>query len=366
MKKHPHNLSTHRSLSWLLLMPTLLLIACGKAALPPEPPRPVLTRVVGDTIGSEALSYSGEIRSRYETQLGFRIPGKIIARLVDAGSVVRPGDVLARLDPADTALTAAAAEAQLTLADAEARRYRELRSKNFVSQAALDARETTLKAARAQADLARNQSSYAVLKADQAGVVGLVSGEVGQVVAAGQTVFRVARADTLEVAIAIPETRMTEVRAQKNIEVSLWADDKAKFKGVLRELSPVADPATRTFAARVSILEPDARLLLGMTANVRFLGAQGSARLTVPLSAVFQRDGAPAVWVVAADQTVALRSVEISAYTETVAVLADGAKSGVKPGERIVVAGVHKLTAGETVKVAAQALEGAPSQAPAK
>ena len=334
----------------LVLLPLALLAACGKDAPPAEPLRPVLTQVLGDTAGGEAVTYSGEVRSRYETQLGFRIPGKISARLVDAGAVVKPGDVLARLDPADTALSAASADAQLALADAEAKRYRELRTKNFVSQAALDAKETAFKAALAQASLAHHQSDYTVLKADQAGVVAAVSGEVGQVVSAGQVVFRVARSDKLEVAVSIPEMRMPEVHALSEAEVTLWTDDKAKYKGVLRELSPVADPTTRTFAARVSIPEPDARVLLGMTANVHFRRAGVDSRLAVPLTAVFQKDGKPAVWIVSADQTVALRAIDVASYGETSALLSNA--SGVRAGERIVIAGVHKLTVGEKIKIA--------------
>jgi len=337
-----------------IALPVLALLgACGKGAPPPEAPRPVLTQVLGATAGGEAVTYSGEVRSRYETQLAFRIPGKISARLVDAGAVVKAGDVLARLDPADTTLSAASADAQLTLADAEAKRYRDLRAKNFVSQAALDAKESTLKSAQVQANLAHNQSAYTVLKADQAGVVGLVAGEVGQVVGAGQVVFRLARTDTREVAIAIPEMRMPEVRALNDAEITLWTDERAKYKGVLRELSPVADPTTRTFAARVSIVDADPRVLFGMTANVHFRRAGGDARLTVPLTAIFQKDGKPAVWVVGADQALALRAIEVASYGETSAVL--GSASGIKAGERIVIAGVHKLTAGEKIKIAAAA-----------
>lgn len=327
-----------------------LLGACGEGAPPPEAPRPVLTQVLGATAGGEAVTYSGEVRSRYETQLAFRIPGKISARLVDAGAVVKAGDVLARLDPVDSALFAASADAQLTLADADAKRYRDLRTKNFVSQAALDAKEAALKSAQVQANLAHNQSAYTVLKADQAGVVSVVAGEVGQVVGAGQVVFRLARTDAREVAIAIPEMRMPEVRALNDAEITLWTDERAKYRGVLRELSPVADPTTRTFAARVSILDADPRVLLGMTANVHFRRAGGDARLAVPLTAVFQKDGKPAVWVVGADRAVALRAIEVASYGETSAVLTSA--SGVKAGERIVVAGVHKLTAGEKIKVA--------------
>jgi len=328
-----------------------LIAACSKAPLPPEPLRPVLTAVVGEGADDSAPTYSGEVRSRYETPLGFRIGGKIAARLVDVGARVKAGDVLARLDPADSALSANAANAQLDLASADLRRYRELRAKNFVSQAALDAKETAFKSAKAQADLARNQSDYTALRADHAGVVESVAAEVGQVVAAGQTVFRVARTDTLEVSMVIPEARIPE--RLKEAEITLWADEQASYQGVLRELSPAADALTRTYAARISIIKPDSRVQLGMTAKVRFLADKAStepARLAVPLAAIFQQDGRPALWVVADDQTLTLRPVAVAAYGETRAILA----GGVKAGERIVVAGVHKLAAGEKIKAIEQ------------
>jgi RND family efflux transporter MFP subunit len=350
-----------------LFLGTLLLVgACGKITPPPEPPRPVLTSILGASDESAAVSYSGEVRSRFETPLGFRIPGKIAARLVDAGAQVKAGDVLAKLDPADTALSAAAVDAQLELAAADVRRYRELRDRNFVSQAALDAKETGFKAARAQGDLARNQSSYTVLRAEQAGVVELVAAEVGQVVAAGQAVMRVARTDMLEVAVAIPETRMPDLGLLKTAEVSLWADEKARYQGVLRELSPVADALTRTYAARVSIVNPDARVLLGMTANVKFLrdtdGASSGSQLSVPLTAIFQQEGKPALWIVGAEQTASLRPVTIAAYGESTAIL----ESGAQAGERIVIAGVHKLSAGEKIKAVDQVSASAPASATGK
>jgi len=303
--------------------------------------------VLGERADANAATYSGEVRSRYETPLGFRIGGKIAARLVDVGARVKAGDVLARLDAADSALSASAANAQFDLASADVRRYRELRAKNFVSQAALDAKETTFKSAKAQAELARNQSDYTVLRADHAGVVEAVAAEVGQVVAAGQTVIRVARTDALEVAISIPESRLPE--RFKEAEVTLWADEQASYQGVLRELSPVADALTRTYAARVTITKPDTRVQLGMTAKVSFFDGQASvqaARLSVPLAAIFQQDGQPALWIVGADQTLSLRPVVVADYGETRAILV----SGVASGERIVVAGVHKLSAGEKIR----------------
>ena len=341
----------------LMLAALSLVTACGKAPLPPEPLRPVLTAVLGERADDSAPAYSGEVRSRYETPLGFRIPGKIAARLVDAGARVKSGDVLMRLDPVDTALTAASAKAQLDLAQADVERYRELRGKNFVSQAVLDAKETAYKATKAQADLAANQSAYTELRADHDGVVAQVAAEVGQVVAAGQAVVRLARTDALEVAFAIPETRVQAVRSIKVAEVSLWAEGSRRYPATLRELSAVADPLTRTYAARASILEPDEHVMLGMTATVIFpgetggVGASGTAsRINVPLTAIFQQDGKPALWVVAADQTISLRPVKVASFGEVTAVL----ESGVAVGERIVVAGVHKLTAGEKIKAVDQ------------
>lgn len=329
------------------VLAALSLAACSKSPLPPEPLRPVLTAVLGERADDNASTYSGEVRSRYETPLAFRIGGKVAARLVDVGASVKAGDVLARLDPADSALSASAANAQLDLASADVRRYRELRAKNFVSQAALDAKETSFKSAKAQAELARHQSDYTVLRADRAGVVEALAAEVGQVVAAGQTVVRVARTDALEIAIAIPEARIPQ--QLKNAEITLWADERASYQGVLRELSPVADALTRTYAARVTIVKPDSRVQLGMTAKVSFVAAKApveTAQLAVPLAAIFQQDGQPALWIVGDDQTLSLRPVAVAAYGEQHAVLA----GGVKAGERIVVAGVHKLTAGEKIK----------------
>ena len=342
--------TTNRLWIFPFLIALFLLAACERPELPPEPPRPVLTSTIGASQDEGTMTYSGEVRSRYESQLGFRIPGKITARLVDSGSVVKAGDVLARLDPTDASLSATAARAQLELADAELRRYRELRAKNFVSSSALDAKETAFKAARAQAELAANQSAYTVLRADQAGVVESVAAEVGQVVAAGQAVLRLARPDELEVAIAVPESRRAALHLQQTATIRLWSDPQASYKGIVRELSPVADAATRTYAARVSIIQPDAKIALGMTANVALSdeasSGENETKLRVPLTAIFQHEGKSALWIVQADQTIVLKPVSVTAYTEKEAVLS----GGVVPGERYVVAGVHKLAVGEKIK----------------
>ena len=321
-----------------------VLVGCSEPPPPPAVAPVVKVLTAGETSSASTRIYSGEVRARYETTLAFRVSGKLVERLVDVGAVVRPGQPLARLDPADLALQAGQAESQRVLAAADAQRYRDLRSKNFISQSALDAKETALQTANAQADLARNQASYAVLKADKVGAIAQVAAEPGQVVAAGQAVFRLAEAGENEVAIAIPESQLAGLKPGATAEVVLWADRKP-LRGKLRELSPVADAATRTYAARVSLLDSDPALALGMTATVRFTRDAGNV-LTVPHAAIFQQGSRPAVWVVGADDTLALRSVAVSAYTDAGATIADG----LQLGERIVVAGVHKLVAGQKVR----------------
>ena len=341
--------------SVLLLALVSVLSGCGKESAQEaktEPARieqPALTLVVGSVASDDGDVYSGEIRARHETQLGFRIGGKIIERLVDAGARVKPGQVLARLDPADSGLQASSAQAQFQLAEDEAKRYRELRDKNFVSQSALDAKETALKAAAAQAGLAGNQTDYTSLRADHAGVIAATLAEVGQVVSAGQPVLRLAQDGEREVAIAIPETQFSGLKIGAPADITLWSDksDAVHLSGRLRELVPVADPASRTYAARVALSGAGTRATLGMTAQVRFKSHDKRDKLIVPLSAIFQQDDHAAVWVVAADHSVGLRPVQVAAYRDDGAVIA----SGVAAGERIVSAGVHKLNAGEKIRV---------------
>lgn len=327
----------------------ILALAIAVAACSEPPPPPVVPPVVkvltaGQTPAGGHNAYSGEVRARRETTLGFRVGGKIVERLVDAGSVVVPGQVLARMDPADMALQSHQAEAQRVLAEADLGRYRDLRSRNFVAQAALDAKETAFQAAAAQAALARNQQAYAVLRADKAGVIAQVLAEPGQVVAAGQGIFRLAEAGALEVAISVPESRIADLRPGAPAEVTLWASGK-RFAGRVREVSPAADAATRTYPVRVAVSGDTAGLALGMTAGVEF-GTAGAAGLQLPLAAIFQQGQGHAVWIVDADDTLALRPVVVASYGDDGAVVA----SGVVPGDRVVAAGVHKLTAGQKVR----------------
>lgn len=328
----------------------LLLAGCSEP--PPAAALPKLVRTLKVGAGDTAAlrSYSGEVRARIETTLGFRTGGKIVERLVDAGSVVRAGQVLARIDPADAALQVAQAEAQRALAEAELLRYRDLKAKNFISASALDAKETAFKAATAQAGLAKNQSAYTTLVADRPGVIGQVLAEPGQVVSAGQAVFRMAPDGEREIAIALPEGEVAGFSLGQTAEVTLWSagSEQKSIAGRLREISPAADPVTRTYAARVSLKDGDPRLPLGMSATVQFPATARGDTLLIPLTAVFQQGKQPAVWKVGTDGTATLHPVTVTAYTDRGAVVTEGLVAG----EQIVAAGVNRLAEGEKVRIA--------------
>lgn len=331
------------------LMMLAVLAGCGEKAPPPDvtvqAPKLVKTLKVDAGETATAQRYSGEVRARVETTLGFRVGGKLVERRVDAGARVKAGQVLARLDPTDQQLTAAQAEANRALASAELKRTQDLRQQNFISEAALDTRKTAAIAADAQARLAKNQSTYTTLKADAPGVIAAVLAEPGQVVTTGQAVFRLARDGGREVAIAVPESRLAGLTVGTPATVEVWAGKT--YAGVLRELAPVADAATRTFAARIAITDADETVALGMTATVSF-ATTADVRFVVPLAAILQQGEKPAVWVIGPDQSVSQRIIEIERYGDAGAIV----KSGLNAGETIVAAGAFKLTAGEKVRLA--------------
>jgi RND family efflux transporter MFP subunit len=338
-----------------------LLGGCARHEAPPEPVRPVQLAQV--TLGSmaETAGFAGEVKPRYETDLAFRIGGKLVVRNVDIGVRVKKGQVLARLDPADVALqseaataAAAAAEAEYTFAAAELERYQNLYAQKFVSGSALDQKQNAFNAnrakfeqAKAQLAVAQNQSAYAALAATDDGVITAVTAEAGQVVAAGQPVMKLAREEEREVAISVPENRIEELARAKQIGVALWANPQKIYPARVREISPAVDPATRTFAVRVSVLAPDATLQWGMTATVGLI-AEGAAQVALlPPASLYRQDDRPAVWVYdPATQKVALRPVTVAKYREDGVVVT----SGLAAGEWVVAAGVHKLRPGQTVR----------------
>jgi len=269
---------------------------------------------------------------------------------------------LARLDPEDQQLNTRSAQSQLEAAKsefeqtkAELERYSDLLTKKFISRAEYDRRlnafnvaKSRLEQAQAQLSVTKNQAGYTELVADHAGVVTAIQAEVGQVVTAGQTVMKLARTDEKEVVISIPENRLADLSAVGEITVTLWADPSKIYRGKVREVSPSADPVTRTYAARISMLDADASVSLGMTANVYLKDLQRGATMLLPATALFQDDDKAAVWVVdPVTSQVNLVPVEVGEYMEDkVAIL-----SGLNPGDIVVRAGVHKLFAGEKVRM---------------
>ncbi|HET9736147.1 MAG TPA: efflux RND transporter periplasmic adaptor subunit [Burkholderiales bacterium] len=340
-----------------------LLAACGKEPeTRPEEIRPVRVMKIGGAGDTAArrIEYPGEVRPRYETRLAFRVGGKIVARHVEVGARVRPGQVLAELDAEDLMQAAASARAQVAsveaerdLAAADLKRYTDLRQKNFISQAEFDRRasavttaDARLQAVRAQYRQAANQTAYTTLAADTAGVITALEAEAGQVVAPGQTVARLARPGEKEIAIAVPESQHEHIERATGITVSLNAFPGKAWKGRLRELSPVADPVTRTYAARITMLEAKDDVELGMSARVIVTGGEAQAGRELPIAALYARGETPQVWLVNADHTVRLAPVTTRGMTAE-RVLVD---SGLAPGDVVVIAGAQLLRPGQRVR----------------
>ncbi|MCD6681708.1 MAG: efflux RND transporter periplasmic adaptor subunit [Burkholderiaceae bacterium] len=354
------------SISRGLLLPVvaalLSLAACQRAApVREESPRPVRVVTVTEQRAAIALTLPAEVRPRVETRYGFRIAGKIAARAVEVGDSVQPGQLLARLDPQDREPARAAARSQLDAAQTEARlagveleRVRELHAQRYVSraqldrqQAAADAANARVRAARAGQAQADNELAFQTLRAEVAGVVTAVQAEVGQVVAAGQPVVRVARAGEFELLAHVPERELASARAASAWSVSIPALDSERRQAVLRELSPLADPASRTYAMRLTLGDPAtaAGLALGMSAVVQAV-REAQPAFEVPLSALYSRDGNPHVWRVGDGDRVELVAVRTAGLLDDAVRIVDGLASG----DRVVTAGASLLVAGQRVR----------------
>lgn len=320
----------------------------------------VKAMTVGSLLDKPSHVYSGEVIGRFEIGLAFRVPGKIIARRVDAGSVVKAGDILMQVDPSNirqavdaSRAQLAAAQSQFTLAEDQLRRFKALYEQDFMSKAELDryqnAHDSALslvKQARAQHTQASNQLSYCNLKADAPGVVLDVRAEAGQVVGAGQPVVIMAKGGQKEVAIDIPENRIAFFARGARFKVTFWALEDVEVQGQARVISPVADPVTRTYRAIISLISPPPGIRLGMTASV-IQDEAVRGRLLIPISAVYQTAENPTVWVIKEDR-VTQRQVVLGDIDGTDRI---EAKQGLEPGEKIVTAGVHKLFCGDKIRV---------------
>lgn len=346
-----------------LLVSSLIFLAvtgCSRPTAQPETVRPALVYTVTQSGEAETGVYSGEIHARREADLAFRINGKVVARRVEPGSLVKPGQVLGRLDPEDAQLATAqarallaAAESEVANAAAELARAHKLVEQKFLSQSALDARisadqsaRARLAATRAQLGIAANQSQYTALTADAAGVVTAVSFEAGQVVSAGQPVLRLAYSGDREAHIRVGEAAARHLAPGAQARVRLWSIPDKTYPGLVREVAPAADEQ-RTYLVKVTLAQPDAAIRLGMTASVAFAGAADAAPvIALPAGALFQQGKQAAVWAVNAQQQVSAMPVEIVQYRDN-AVLVRGA---LPPGSQVIAAGAHKLTAGQKIQ----------------
>jgi membrane fusion protein, multidrug efflux system len=359
-----------------LVVPLLAVAAgCkGEAKVDEEAVRPVKVIVVAAGAQGRTLAYSGVVRPRIESAMGFRVAGKIIERAVNVGDRVKIGQVIARLD--DTDLRLAENSAKANVASARSRRdvahdnlerAKVLLPKAIISQAAydtrrneLDAAGSALESAEAQLLQATNAVGYATLKADKAGIVTAVTGEPGQVVSAGQAVITVADAGETEIAVAIPEQDAGRLAVGQQASITLWAGPRVSTVGRIREIAGQADAASRTYAVRVAIDKPPAAMRLGMTALVTIrLEEDGPSAMVVPLSSLTEADGGPVVFVVDADKK-AVRKTPVT----VAAVVHAGVRitGGLNAGDLVVTAGVQFLRDGMRVRLPGDRPPGRPGK----
>jgi len=350
-----------------------MLAGCTKAPQNAEPLRSVRTMVVPPGISQLQHEYAAEVRPRLESRLAFRVGGKLVKRIVEVGDAVRSGQPLAQLDPQDLQLgqdnaraALAAATASLDIQEAEFKRYKELREQGFISSLELERREATLKAARAQADQARsqaavqrNQAQYAVLVSDAAGVVTGVDAEPGAVVAAGSPILRVARDGPRDVVFSVPEERVGPARAwlgrRGAINVRLTGSDGTTVPATVREIAAAADPVTRTFMIKAEV--GDAAVRLGQTATVVINEPAVAGVVKLPLAAVFEQQGRSVAWVLdPATMIVSPKPVSVAGADGNMVVIA----AGIYPGQTVVTAGVHTLSAGQRVRMYVESPGSAP------
>ena len=328
------------------------------------PVRPVLTQVVVPSDTVTFGPFAGTIEPRYQAQLGFQIPGRMVARDVTVGDLVTRGQRLAALDTIVTRFDLTRAEADLADAKAQAEnaeaaesRTRRLMSGNAVSQATLDQAVAKRETARARVDQAmaslqkaRDQMGYTELKAEFDGVVTQRLAEVGQVLSAGQGVVTVARPDVREAVVDIPETHAGALPADGVFTVALQSAPELTARGRIREIAPLAESGTRSKRIRITLDDPGPAFRLGATINVSLM-RKVPPTVLLPASALLEDNSRRSVWVVSADgKTVARRDVTVAARDNAedgrVAVV-----DGLKAGERVVVAGVHVLKEGQAVRL---------------
>ena len=328
---------------------------CNDEVAVQKPPLVKVQKIAVTNAASEE-NYSGTVRGRYETNLSFQVSGKIISRNVQTGSRVNAGEVLMTLDPKDIVEQSRSAEAQvastraqLQLAKTNLDRYSELFKADAIAAAVLDQYKTQYDAAQAaynaavaQARQSQNALEYTTLTANADGVISAVNAEVGQVISAGQSVLTLVQTNELEVAVDIPENKISAVQIGQPCAITFWATNDS-VSGTIREISPMADSTARTFTVKISL--PDVpNIQLGMTANVAMREFSPSV-IILPLSAIYQTGDAAKVWLVEGGK-VSLKQIDIAAFDENSVQV-----RGLKAGDVVVVAGVNKLHNGQAVRI---------------
>lgn len=344
-----------------MLAGCLLLVACGGETEVAEPVRPVLSMTVQTRDALDLGRFAGTIQARYESTLGFRVGGRIARRWIDVGATVKPGDVLASLDPTDQRNQLRAAEgdlarvqAQWINAQANARRQQQLYDRGVGAQAQLDIARTdlktttaTLEQAKASLQQARDQLGYAELRSDHGAVVTHWQAEAGQTVAAGQAVVTLARPDVKEAVIDLPTSLADTLTQGVEFNVMAQLDNSIRTRAVVREIEPQADASTRTRRTRLTLEDTPQAFRLGTSISVA-LSSAVTPRSEVPPSALQEVDGKTRVWIVDTQQQVVNpRDVQVLQRGADRVLLA----SGVQPGERVVTAGVNSLKPGQKVMV---------------
>src|SRR6201747_2675104 len=337
------------------------LVGCNeKVAEKSAPGRPVLVATVHYEAQPPERSFVGTIRPRIETDMGFRVPGKVAKRLVEVGQTVDVGQPLATLDEVDLKLQAEQAQAEfsaatgvLAQAAASETRAKDLRVKGWTTDAQMDQARAAADEARARlnraersVELTKNSLSYATLVADTRGVVTATLIDAGQVVASGQTAIRVARFAEKEAVVAIPETLVGRAK-DGTASVTLWSEPDKKYAAKLREIAPSADSATRTYLAKFSLPDAGDTVSLGMTATLTLADPSTERVARVPLSALFSEGGDPSLYIVNAQGEVALKPVAVKSYGSNDVVIS----GGVDEGAKVVVLGVQKIDPAQKVRV---------------
>ncbi|MDB5368342.1 MAG: efflux transporter periplasmic adaptor subunit [Rhodospirillales bacterium] len=345
----------------VLLLLASPLVACDDAPPPDPKPRPVRAVTLANSAAGETISLTGQIRAQVQTSLAFRVDGRVIERRVQIGDRVAAGQVIARLDPQLQQNALRTAQANLTAAQGQALQARNnfgrqqaLLNEGYTSRTHFDQAQQTLQtteaqvaAARAQLHTAEEELSFTQLVADAAGTATAVGAEPGEVVPPGRMVVEVARDGGLDAVFSVPAQLIRTVSPDVVVDIALTDDPRIAAKGRVRELAPQADPATRTFAVKVGLIDPPPAMRLGATVTGRVTTAAPRG-IEIPASALTQADGRPAVWVIdPQSQTVSLRSVGVLRYDATSIVVSEGLQSG----DKVVTAGVQVLRPGQKVRV---------------